>query len=120
MGIIIEWERRDGILVATLTGRIDGSNASEFQKTLEAGIDPGDYALILDFEQVSFISSAGLRVVLILAKRFNEPGKEFRICTLSDPVRGVITMSGFDRIISVHESQTAAIDAVEKTRATRS
>ena len=120
MGNIIEWERKDGILIATLIGRIDSSNSSEFQRALEAGIDPGDHALILDFEQVPFISSAGLRVVLIIAKKFNEPGKEFGMCTLSESVHGVITMSGFDRIIPVHESQTVAIDALENIRASRS
>ena len=111
-GIDVQWERKNGVLVASLVGRIDGGNADEFQQLLEAGIEPGDNALILDFEQLAFISSAGLRVGLIIARKFNEPGKQFGICALPAPIHGVITVSGFDKMISVYESRAAAIGAI--------
>ena len=57
--IAVTWEQKDGISIATLDGRIDGSNADETQSMLESGIDSEDRALILDFEKVSYISSAG-------------------------------------------------------------
>ena len=107
----VKWERKEGVLIALLSGRIDSSNAGELQSDLESGIDPGERALVLDFEHVSFISSAGLRVCLVIARKFNEPGKEFGICTLSDPISDVIAISGFDQIIAVHDSQAAAINA---------
>ena len=107
----VKWEREEGILIAVLSGRIDSNNAGELQSDLESGIDPGERALVLDFEHVSFISSAGLRVCLVIARKFNEPGKEFGICTLSDPISDVIAISGFDQIIAVHDSQAAAINA---------
>ena len=113
MSISVTWERKDGVLIATLDGRIDGSNAGEFQTALESGIEARDNALILDFEKVSFISSAGLRVGLVIARKFNEPGKKFGVCTLSEPIREIVTVSGFDQIISVYESQAAAIKALE-------
>ena len=109
MGFDIKWERIQGILIAIILGRIDGSNADEFQKVLEAEINSADQALLLDFERVSYISSAGLRIGLIMAKQFNEPGKKFGICSLSDPVREIISASGFDQIISIYESRDAAI-----------
>ena len=59
MRININWQRKDGILIAALNGRVDSNNANEFQKMMEAEIDPGDKALIMDFEQVNYISSAG-------------------------------------------------------------
>lgn len=111
-GIDIQWERKNGVLFAALVGRVDGGNAEEFQRLLESGIEPGDQALILDFEHLSFISSAGLRVSLIMAKAFNEPGKQFGICTLSGPVLEVITISGFDKMIAVYESRVAALGAL--------
>ncbi len=107
----VKWEREEGVLIAVLSGRIDSNNAGELQSDLESGIDPGERALVLDFEQVSFISSAGLRVCLVIARKFNEPGKEFGICTLSDPISDVVAISGFDQIIAVYDSQTAAINA---------
>lgn len=114
MGFDIKWERIQGILIAIVLGRIDGSNAGEFQSALEVGINSADQALLLDFERVSYISSAGLRVGLIMAKQFNKPGKQFGICSLSDPVREVISASGFDEIISIYESRDAAIGEFKK------
>ena len=105
--IDIQWERKDGALVAALVGRIDGSTAEQFQRLLESGIEPDDHVLILDFEHLSFISSAGLRVCLIMAKQFNAPGKRLSICTLSASIREVMAISGFDRIITIYESQAA-------------
>lgn len=112
MSISVTWDRKEGALVGALDGRIDGSNAAEFQSALESGIDAGDNTLILDFEKVSFISSAGLRVGLVIARKFNEPGKKFAICTLPEPVREVVAVSGFDQLISVYESQAQAIKAL--------
>ena len=94
-------------------GRIDSSNADRFQRIVESGIDSEDQALILDFERVFFISSAGLRISLIISRKFNESGKKFGVCTLSDPIRNVLSISGFDQIIPIYESQAAAINAFE-------
>ena len=93
-------------------GRIDGTNYLECQNILESGIDPDEYAMILDFARLGYISSAGLRVCLVIAKKFNEPGKSFGICNLSRSIRDIVTVSGFDQIISLYDSQSAAIEAI--------
>ncbi len=69
--------------------------------------------MILDFEQVTFISSAGLRVGVIIAWKFKEPGKQFGVCTLTDPVRDVVAISGFDQIIDIFPSQAEATKAFD-------
>ena len=108
----IQWERQDGVLVAAVVGRVDGSTAEEFHQLLESGIEPGDTALILDLEQLTFISSPGLRVSLIIARKFNEPGKRFGVCALPTHIRGVIAVSGFDQVLAVYESRAAALSAI--------
>ena len=113
MSVQVKWERKDGILIAMLVGHIDSSTADRFQRIVESGIDAEDHALLLDFERVFFISSAGLRVSLVLFRKFNEPGKKFGICTLADPIRNVLAISGFDQIIPIYDSRAAAIDAFE-------
>lgn len=109
MAFDITWERRKEIAVASVLGRVDGSNAEKFQAELDSGIRATDQALLLDFERVSFISSAGLRVGLRVGRRFKEPGLHFGICSLCDQVREVFAASGFDEIIPIYESQAAAI-----------
>lgn len=109
---LVKWSRRAGILIAMPVGRIDGTNYLECQNILESGIDPDEDAMILDFVQLGYISSAGLRVCLVIAKRFNGPGKAFGICNLSRSIRDIITVSGFDQIISLYETQSAAVQAI--------
>ena len=115
MSVQVKWERKDDILIGMLIGHIDSSNADRFQRIVESGIDAEDQALILDFERVFFISSAGLRISLIISRKFNESGRKFGICTLSDPIRNVLAISGFDQIIPIYESRDAAIDAFESS-----
>ncbi len=109
MGFDVKWERIQGILIAIVLGRIDGANAEEFQNVMTAGVLPDDNALLMDFERVAYISSAGLRVCLAMARQFNEPGKQFGICSLNDSVREVFTISGFDKIVSIYESKETAV-----------
>ena len=112
MAAQVKWSRREGILIAAPIGRIDGNNYIEVQNTLESGIDPDERAVILDFAQLGYISSAGLRVCLIIAKKFNPEGKAFGICNLSDSIREIVTVSGFHGIMSIYDSQSAAIEAI--------
>ncbi len=112
MTIDLKWIRSGDTLVAILLGRIDSGSADHFQELLEDGLGPDDRKLVLDFERVSMITSAGLRVCLVIAKRFAKPGKRFAICSLSELNREVVAISGFDRIIDVHESRDAALAAL--------
>ena len=109
MRISIDWQRKDEILFAALTGRVDSNNAGEFQRKMEAGISPRDKVLIMDFEQVSYISSAGLRVVVIMAKKFKGPFKNFAICALSDPLNKLFKMSGLHRAMTIRGTRTEAM-----------
>jgi len=113
MDIDIKWGRKGGIVIAMLVGRFSGANADLFERMLDNGVDPSDQALILDFEHVTFLSSAGLRVALTIAKKFSEPEKKYAICALQEGVRDIVEVSGFDKIIPVYASQAAAVEAME-------
>ncbi len=90
-------------------GRVDGTTAREFHEKLDAAVTPEDDAVILDMERLSYISSAGLRVVLIIAKALQRQNSKFAICALSVAIREVFQMSGFDKIIPVHDSRVEAL-----------
>ena len=113
MDVDVMWGRKGEIVIAMLVGRFSAANAPLFERLLEHGFDSSDNALILDFEHVSFLSSAGLRVALTIAKRFNGPGKQFAICALREGVRSIVEVSGFDKVIPVYESQGSAVEAFE-------
>ncbi|MCY4486921.1 MAG: STAS domain-containing protein [Deltaproteobacteria bacterium] len=113
MDVDVKWGRKGEIVIAMLVGRFSSANAALFERLLENGVDSSDDALILDFENVTFLSSAGLRVALTIAKKFNGPGKKFGICALREGVRGIVEVSGFDKVIPVYDSQVSAVEAFE-------
>ncbi len=105
--------RREGTsLVLKADGRVDGTNASEFQDAMKSEINESDRAVVLDLQDLTYISSAGLRVVLLIAKDLQRQGAKMAACSLSDPVREVFVISGFDKIIPIHDSQDSAIGAL--------
>ncbi len=110
MEISTEWQ--DGTLIANVGDRIDGTEAREFQETLAAEIDDDLKGMVLDFEQLNYISSAGLRVILLTARVLQRQGGKLAICSLSDSIREVFEISGFDKIIPVHASRAEAAAAV--------
>ena len=105
-------ERQGGVLSARVSGRVDSTNAREFEEVIRTAIQDGDRAVILDFEKLVYISSAGLRAVLMTAKNQWKREAAFALCSLSEVVRDVFLVSGFDKIIAIHPSQAEALASV--------
>ena len=108
----IQTERNNGTLIAKAEGRIDGVNARDFEEALKAAISADDDTVVMDLEGLSYISSAGLRVILLIAKTLRKRNAELVLCSLSDPIREVFEISGFDKIIPVHASREQALAAI--------
>ncbi|MCE2464456.1 MAG: STAS domain-containing protein [Dehalococcoidia bacterium] len=110
-------ERQGDILIAKADGRVDGANAREFQAALDAAINDSERAVILDMEHLSYISSAGLRVILLTAKTLQTQNAKFAVCSLSGPIQEVFEISGFDKIIAIHASQAELHSKTDQFRA---
>jgi stage II sporulation protein AA (anti-sigma F factor antagonist) len=91
----ISEERGDGAMVMAPSGRLDSVTSNELEKRLVARIDAGDRRLVLDMAGVEYISSAGLRVLLMAAKRLKEPPAALVLCGLGPSVRTVLELAGF-------------------------
>ena len=108
----IHADREGGSLIARAEGRVDGTNARDFEDALQATISENDHVLILDFEALSYISSAGLRVILLVAKTLQSRGGKCMVCSLSDSIKEVFEISGFDKIIPTYTSRSEALAAL--------
>lgn len=104
--------RDAGTLIAKLDGRIEGFNSIDLRQTLEGEIRATDEALILNMENLSYISSAGLRVVAIMINRTKAAGMSLAICSMSNSVDKVVTTSGFNQLVPVFDTQEEACAAV--------
>ena len=106
-------ERQDGVLSARVEGRIDGANAVEFEEAIRTAIEESDRAVIMDFEALLYISSVGLRAILLTAKSLWSRDAKFALCSLSGQIREVFEVSGFDKIIAIHPSRVEALASLD-------
>ena len=100
------------LIVMPSENRVDGTNARDFQVGLEAAIEETDSAVIFDAETLTYISSAGLRAILLVVKSINRRGGKFAVCSLSDPIREIFSISGFDNIIPIEATRDEALAAI--------
>ena len=102
-------ERNNGTLIAAPSGRVDGFNAQDFHQTLTGAIGDDDTAVLVDMSGLNYISSAGLRAILMIAKALWQRKAKFMLCSLSGSISEVFKMSGFDKIIEIHSSKEDAL-----------
>lgn len=103
---------RQGISVVVLKGRLDSGNAGELEKGLGSLFTQPGQKAVVDMEKLDYISSAGLRVVLMLAKRARQSGGRLLLSCLAPSVREVFEISGFLKIVEVASDTEAAVTAL--------
>lgn len=99
-------ERRDGVTLLAPAGRIDSTTSNSLERALGRALDAGERRVIVDFSAVEYISSAGLRVLLVAGKRI---GGGLVLCSLTEPVRQVFELAGFLPLFTVAASREAAL-----------
>jgi stage II sporulation protein AA (anti-sigma F factor antagonist) len=89
-------------------GRLDSSTSPAFEKDLLERVNQGHASIVLDLSGLTFISSAGLRTILLLAKHMKNLGGRLALCALSKPVREVFDATRCDTLIDIFPSYEAA------------
>lgn len=102
-------EKIGATTVVRLSGSLDSSTSEDTAATLDALIEDGHAHLLVNLRDVVFVSSAGLRVLLIIAKRLTGPDKSLKISDLNQAVSEVFDISGFRSILSVFETEADAL-----------
>ena len=97
----IEITKNNEVVVAAVAGRLDTVTSSEFEKELSVYFLSPRLELVLDCCAMEYISSAGLRVVLMAHKSLTANGGRFVIRNLSKEVRSVFDMIGFSNILAI-------------------
>lgn len=107
----ISEQSRDGVLVIQASGRLDSGSAGALEAVLPARIQAND-KVVLNLAEVAYVSSAGLRVLLIGAKAARSGGKKLALAGLSESVREVFDISGFTSLFTIAPDVDAAVAAV--------
>ncbi len=87
-----EIKKENGNTYVKINTRIDSTTAAEYDAILKAEVPAVEKSLILDFKNVDFISSIGLRVLVAAYKQLN--GKELIITDANNSVREIFRLSG--------------------------
>jgi anti-anti-sigma factor len=108
----LQADQIEGVLIISVAGRIDGMNAQEFHQNLDKEIGSSENPVVLDLEKLSYISSAGLRSILLIAKTLQVKKTRFVLCSLPGPIKEIFEIAGFDKIINVLESRSDALATI--------
>ena len=90
----------DAVIVA-IDGRLDTVTSSEFEQALKPYFSTQGVQLVMDCAAMEYISSAGLRIVLMAHKMVTADGGRFVMRNLSKEVRSVFDITGFSRILTI-------------------
>ncbi len=96
----IDGRTENGVLIVSLEGRIDMDSSPAISEFLENNIS-GVLSVDLDFSDVAYISSAGLRIMLWLNKRGGQRKDYIVIRNMRDPVRSVFDITGISDIVTI-------------------
>ena len=105
----IQTKKEGTVVVVTITGRMDAVTAPEYETILKDLIAGGDTLFVIDFNALDYISSAGLRGLLITAKLLKGKGGRIRMANVKGTVKEVFDISGFGSIFSMDDSVPAAL-----------
>lgn len=100
MDIDIRIEKYDDFSIVNVSGNIDASTSEELEKELAELIDQGENRLILDLEQTDYISSAGLRILVVITKKIYDSG-HFCLCNANENVYEIIEVAGFHSFMTI-------------------
>ena len=91
-------------------GELDTQTSPDAQNQLKRLIEEGARKILVNFEKLEYISSAGLHVLLTAAKQLKAVDGELRVCGLNEVVKEVFEISGFKTILKVFGSESEAIE----------
>jgi anti-anti-sigma factor len=100
-------------IVLKLEGRLDTNTASIFEEKLMGLIDDNENRIVVDFSQLDFISSSGLRVLLLAGKKLKTTNGKLGLCSLQSHIKEVFDVAGFTMLFSMFPDQEEAVKKIQ-------
>lgn len=109
MGLQIDLEEIDQKMVLRLDGRLDAATTPVLEKKIEVLIQENRKLVLLDFLRVDYLSSAGMRLLLSVAKKLKANEGGLILFALSEEVMEIVKLAGFERILVIVDSEQEAL-----------
>jgi anti-sigma B factor antagonist len=108
---IIE-EKRGHLSTFKLQGRLDSNTSQEFEKRIFDAMSDGTKNVVIDFKDLDYISSAGLRVILKATKALKREDGKILLCAMQDYVKEVFEIAGFDSFLPIVPTLDDALKSI--------
>jgi anti-anti-sigma factor len=98
-----------GVSILSLKGRLDATTSAAAEAQMLACVDRGAKNLVIDLEDLDYISSAGLRVFLVVSKRLSSEKGSIALCSLQSQVREIFDIAGFTGLFAIASDRASAV-----------
>ena len=104
----------DRLVFFGVSGRVDALTSPQLEQELMSALAQQGKFCVLDLTQVDYMSSAGLRVLLMCKKTAARNKGTFALCGLQESVRKILEMVGYLPLLEIYPDRTTAHDAARK------
>jgi anti-anti-sigma factor len=108
----IQTEQVGDAHLVVASGRLDGIYSSAFVSQVGELITGPNPKILIDFADIDYVTSAGLRALLLLLKKAKASGGVFALCGVNEQVRQILDISGFAELFSIHPGRAEGIAAL--------
>lgn len=98
--------------ILAVEGRVDATTSKDLEAAVLGLAANGSGSVVLDFSGVEYISSAGLRVLLIGLKTLTAKQRRLALASLNSDVMDVVRLTGFDKLLNCYDDVDAALNAI--------
>ncbi len=105
----IKEQKQGGVTIIALRGRLDAYTSPTLESRIQAILDQGGNRLVFDFSELAYISSLGLRVLIVAAKNLQKIDGKIALAALSEHIHDIFKMSGFTRIFPIYATCEQAV-----------
>jgi len=109
---IIDVGKEKNTKIVALKGRMDAVSAPDFEEKMGEWSDQGETSFIINLGEVDYMSSAGLRSILIVAKNLKQQDGKLIFVNLREEVSKIFRISGFSSMIPTYESVETALEHI--------
>jgi anti-anti-sigma factor len=107
--IKIEVADTDDVKIVRFEGSLDTYTTPKAQQHLQEILDQGARKVLFDFQDLKFLSSTGLGILLMTAKKLGSCGGTLRMCNPNETVGSILELSGFGTLFSIFDNETDAL-----------
>ena len=97
------------VFVVVVKGKLDTTAAKQFENTITEIVKGGGKRLLIDFEDLDFISSSGLRICLMYLKHITKIGGKFGLSGMNELIFEVFSVSGFTKLFTIYKTREEAL-----------